>query len=121
MSVSQGEQENKKYMEYFNAKMNHFCYLRIKDLTVLLTSSPRLFGTFFEICSHFVTLFSDKKVLNILFDVEKDVYSVSDTSSSEEKNQVLPIGAEPMTFCLLLQRLYHSAQETDQWRVHTFR
>ena len=29
-------------MEYFNAKWNHFCYLRIKDSTVLLTSSPRL-------------------------------------------------------------------------------
>ena len=44
-----------------------------------------LFGTLFEICSHFVTRFSDKKVLNILLDVEKDVYSVSATSSSEEK------------------------------------
>ena len=77
--------------------------------TFNLIPKTALFDTFFEIYSHFGTLFSDKNVLNILFDVVKDVYSVSDTSSSEEKDQVLPIGAEPMTFCSLLQRLYHSA------------
>ena len=55
------------------------------DTTFNVISKTALFGTLFEICSHFVTLFSDKKVLNILFDVEKDVYSVSATSSSEEK------------------------------------
>ena len=77
--------------------------------TFNLVSKTALFGTVFEICSHFVTLFSDKNVFNILLDVEKDIYSVSDIRSSEEKKQVLPIGAEPMTFCLLLQRLYHSA------------
>ena len=55
------------------------------DTTFNVISKTALFGTLFEICSHIVTLFSDKKVLNILFDVEKHVYSVSATSSSEEK------------------------------------
>ena len=59
--------------------------------TFNLISKTALFGTlFFKICWHFVTLLSDKKVLNILFDVEKDVYSVSGTSSSEEKKTSTP-------------------------------
>ena len=59
--------------------------------TFNLISKTALFGTlFFKICWHFVTLLRDKKVLNILFDVEKDVYSVSGTSSSEEKKTSTP-------------------------------
>ena len=60
------------------------------DTTFNVISKTALFGTLFKICSHFVTLFSDKKVLNNLFDVERDVYSVSATSSSEEKKTSAP-------------------------------
>ena len=38
--------------------------------------------------------------------VEKDVYSASDTGNSK-KIRVLPTGVEPMTFWLLVQMLYH--------------
>ena len=61
LSVSQGEQENKKYMEYFSAKRDHFCYLRITDSTVLLTLSPRLhslirFWKFVHTLVHFLVI-----------------------------------------------------------------
>ena len=36
-------------------------------------------------------------------------------AAQKKKKQVLPIGAEPMTFWLLLQMLYHSA--TKDWSV----
>ena len=36
-------------------------------------------------------------------------------AAQKKKKQVLPVGAEPMTFCLLLQRFYHSA--TGDWSV----
>jgi len=35
--------------------------------------------------------------------------SVSDTDGSEEKIRILPLGAKPLTFWLLLQALYHKA------------
>lgn len=72
--------------------MNTLLFFKNKGLntTFNLISKTALFGTLFEICSHFVSLFSDKKVLNILFDVEKDIYSVSATSNSEEKKNKCP-------------------------------
>ena len=36
-------------------------------------------------------------------------------AAQKKKKQVLPVGAEPVTFCLLLQRFYHSA--TGDWSV----
>ena len=92
------------------------------DTTFNVISKTALFGTLFEICSHFVTLFSEKKVLNILFDVEKDVYSVSATSSSEEKKN--KCSQEELN---LWPSGYYSrcsttqVQKTDQWRIQTFR
>ena len=45
--------------------------------------------------------------------------SVSDTDGSEEKIRILPLGAKPLTFWLLLQALYHKATG-DSWKLSPF-